>query len=437
MILPAGARLRVERNSPAAIPSRISIAISPAVSQVARRARNRQVHRMSHSALLEVFGAFLKLGSTSFGGPIAHLGYFRNELISRRRWLQESAYAELLALCQVLPGPTSSQVAFCLGLARAGYPGGVVAWIGFTLPSAILLTALAYGSRLLGGSVGAGVVHGLKLVAVAIVAQAVWGMARTLCPDRRRASIACVGAFIVLVSQSSLSQFATIVVGGIAGLVLCRSTASTGAHFVGIAVSRGMGIAALGLFVSILIALPFLGQISAAAEVFSAFYRSGALVFGGGHVVLPLLRSAFVETGWVNEDQFISGYAAAQGIPGPLFSFAAYLGAIVEGPARGLAGAALGLCGIFLPGMLIVVGALPFWNSLRAGRRAQAALQGVNAVVVGLLAAALYDPLWTSSVKSAPDFGVALAAFALLVAWRTQPLVVVVLGGLAGVLLNV
>ena len=385
---------------------------------------------------LEVLLVFLKLGVTSFGGPIAHIGYFREELVVRRRWVDEATYTDLVALCQFLPGPASSQVGFSLGLIRAGYWGGLAAWTGFTLPSAVLLTAFAYGAEELGGPIGQGVIHGLKLVAVAIVAQAVWGMARSFCPDRQRASIACIAALLILLGNSPVTQIGTILLGGIAGAWLCRAAVPASLGTFGTAVSRRVGTAALTIFCLLLIALPALARGSQGVALFDAFYRSGALVFGGGHVVLPLLSKAFVTPGWVSEDAFLAGYGAAQAVPGPLFTFAAYLGAVVTPGPQGIAGAALGLAGIFLPGILVLLGALPFWDVFRQRVGAQAIMRGVNAAVVGLLGAALYNPLWTSSVKSAGDLAAALLGFVLLTAWRTPPWVIVILGALGGVCLR-
>jgi chromate transporter len=386
---------------------------------------------------LEVLLVFLKLGFTCFGGPIAHIGYFREEFVVRRRWIDEQAYADLVGLCQFLPGPASSQVGFSIGLMRAGYRGGLAAWTGFTLPSAIALVLFAYGAGALSGPTGIGLLHGLKLVAVAVVAQAVWGMARTLCPDRERASIATVAALIILLSTSSVAQIAAIALGGIAGLWLCRAAPppSTG-HFA-VPVSRTVGLVALTAFFLLLAGLPILRGlgISEGIALFEAFYRSGALVFGGGHVVLPLLSDAFVTPGWVSNDAFLAGYGAAQAVPGPLFTFAAYLGTVVNLSPHGLAGAALGLIAIFLPGVLILIGALPFWETFRKRADAQAVMRGVNAAVVGLLGAALYNPLWTSSVRTPEDFGIVLVGLILLTAWRAPPLVVVVISALGGVAL--
>jgi chromate transporter len=383
---------------------------------------------------LEVLRIFLRLGLTSFGGPIAHIGYFREEFVARRKWLDEHAFADLVGLCQFLPGPASSQVGFSIGLMRAGYRGALAAWTGFTLPSAIALVLFAYGAGALGGPIGAGLLHGLKLVAVAIVAQAVWGMARTLCPDRERASIAVVAALIILFSSSSIGQIGAIVLGAVAGLVLCRGAPAAPSGHVSMPVSRATGVAMLIIFFALLAGLPILKSLtqSSGIALFEAFYRSGALVFGGGHVVLPLLREAFVAPGWVSDDAFLAGYGAAQAVPGPLFTFSAYLGSVVNVAPHGVAGAVLGLVGIFLPGLLILLGALPFWDAFRRRAGAQAMMRGVNAAVVGLLGAALYSPVWTSSVKAPADFAIALVGFVLLMAWRAPPLVVVLVSAVAG-----
>jgi chromate transporter len=383
----------------------------------------------------EVLSIFLRLGLTCFGGPIAHIGYFRDEFVVRRKWLEEQAYADLVALCQFLPGPASSKVGFSIGLMRAGYPGALAAWTGFTLPSAIALVLFAYGASALGGPVGTGLVHGLKLVAVAIVAQAVWGMARSLCPDKERASIACVAALLLLFSTSSLAQIGAIVLGGIAGLLLCRAEQNNGAGHIAMPVSRTAGLVALAAFCILLAGLPVLAQLapSSGIALFEAFYRSGALVFGGGHVVLPLLREAVVAPGWVSDDVFLTGYGAAQAVPGPLFTFGAYLGVVVKGSVHGLAGAAIALIGIFLPGMLILLAALPFWDNFRKRLAAQAMMRGVNAAVVGILGAALYNPVWASTVQGPRDFAIALVGFVLLTAWRAPPLVVVAFSAVAGI----
>ena len=384
----------------------------------------------------EVLLIYLKLGLTCFGGPIAHIGYFREEFVVRRRWLDEQAFADLVALCQFLPGPASSQTGFAIGLMRAGYLGGLAAWTAFTLPSAIALVLFADGVGSLGGVIGTSLLHGLQLVAVAIVAQAVWGMARSLSPDRERASISAVAALIILFSPSSLAQITAILLGGLTGLLLCRGAPPVASGHVTMPVSRSAGIAALAAFAVLLVGLLLVqGRLSTGLDLFAAFYRSGALVFGGGHVVLPLLREAFVAPGWVGDDAFLAGYGAAQAVPGPLFTFAAYLGAVAHATPNGLTGAIVGLVGIFLPGILVLIGTLPFWDALRTRLGVQAAMRGINAAVVGILAAALYDPVWTSSVKTSGDFAIALIGFVLLVAWRAPPLVVVVTGALGGVAL--
>ena len=396
------------------------------------------LERAEKGSALEVLRIFLKLGVSCFGGPIAHIGYFRDEFVTRRRWLDEQAYADLVALCQFLPGPASSQVGFSIGMMRAGYLGALAAWTGFTLPSAILLMLFAYGATSLSGPLGQGLLHGLKLVAVAIVAQAVFGMARSLCPDRQRASIAAIAAVIILFSTASLAQIAAIVLGAVAGLWLCRGAPPFEGGHVSMPVSRRAGLAALVAFFVLLIAvLAVQGRAGAGAlDLFAAFYRSGALVFGGGHVVLPLLREAFVGPGWLSDDAFLAGYGAAQAVPGPLFTFAAYLGAVASPEPHGIAGAALGLFGIFLPGMLILIGMLPFWDAFRKRPGAQAAMRGVNAAVVGILGAALYSPVFTSSVKTPPDLAVALVGFVLLIAWRAPPLVVVIVSAIGGMALS-
>jgi chromate transporter len=399
---------------------------------------NRSIQKRDRfGSPLEVLFAFGKLGVTCFGGPIAHIGYFRQEFVVRRHWLDEHTYADLVALCQFLPGPASSQVGFSIGLMRGGFLGGVAAWTAFTLPSAILLVLFAYGANALQGTIGIGLLHGLKLVAVAIVAQAVWGMARTLAPDRERASIAVIAALIILFSSASVAQMGAISLGGVAGLWLCRTAppASTKEGHMSIPVSRSIGLFALTAFFILLFGLPVLTAVghSQAVALFDAFYRSGALVFGGGHVVLPLLREATVTPGWVGEDAFLAGYGAAQAVPGPLFTFAAYLGVVMKPTPNGIAGAVVSLIAIFLPGILVLIGTLPFWEAFRKRARAQAAMRGVNAAVVGLLGAALYNPVWTNAVKAPEDFGLALVGFVLLTVWRAPPLIVVAVSALGGI----
>lgn len=405
------------------------------IRQIRMDTKAVQKHDRSGSPL-EVLLAFARLGVSSFGGPIAHLGYYREEFVVRRRWIDDPAFADLVALCQFLPGPASSQVGFSIGLMRGGYLGGLAAWIAFTLPSAILLFLFAYGANALQGPIGNGLLHGLKLVAVAIVAQAILGMARTLCPDRERASIAVIVAVIILFSPSSAAQIGAIALGGLAGLWLCRAApppAQDEGHM-SMPISRPMALAALAAFFLLLGALPLLDAVIHAQglALFDAFYRSGALVFGGGHVVLPLLREATVTPGWISDDTFLAGYGAAQAVPGPIFTFAAYLGAVMKSPPNGIAGAAISLIAIFLPGILVLMGALPFWNTFRRRSDAQAIMRGVNAAVVGLLGAALYNPIWTSAVKTPGDFALALVEFVLLTAWQVPPLVVVAIGALGG-----
>ncbi|MGY6412349.1 MAG: chromate transporter [Alkalilacustris sp.] len=439
----------------------------------------------------EVFGTFLKLGLTSFGGPIAHLGYFRDELVTRRRWLDDARYADLVALCQFLPGPASSQVGFALGLMRAGWLGALAAFVGFTLPSALVLVAFALTAASIVGPVGEGALTGLKIVAVAIIAQAVIGMARSLCPDPARASIA-VGAVVVLAAFPGASgMVGAILLGAVAGLALGRrgarpigpvaggsasgsasgspiglgggldgglgggtadgtsATATAGASAgpagraaagatrdaLAMPVTRGTALASLGAFAALLLLLPVAAGLGQGWAVLDSFYRAGALVFGGGHVVLPLLQAETVAPGWVSPDAFLAGYGAAQAVPGPLFTFAAYLGAVLGPVPNGLAGAALALGAIFLPGFLLLVGVLPFWEHFRSMAFAQSLMRGANAAVVGILGAALYDPVFTGAIGDLRDLALALGCFVLLMAWKTPPWVVVLVAGTGGVLL--
>ena len=381
----------------------------------------------------EVFWIFLALGLTSFGGPVAHLGYFRTAFVERRQWLSEQAYADLVALCQFLPGPASSQVGFALGLLRAGPWGAAMAWLAFTLPSAIILVLFAFGAAVLDGPIGSGIIHGLKVVAVAIVAHAVWGMARNLCPDKTRTGIALAAVFTVVLVSGPLGQVSAIVLGGLAGLTLCRdsaaATASESLHF---PVTRKAGMVALGVFAGLLILLPLLAGMAVWLDIADAFYRSGALVFGGGHVVLPLLEAEVVQSGWLTPDEFLAGYGAAQAVPGPLFTFAAYLGALLPG-INGLVGALLALLAIFIPGFLLLVGVLPFWNQFRQWGSAQALMRGANAAVVGILGAALYQPVWTSAIIGAEEFSLALTGFLLLTVWKLPAWVVVVVVAFGGI----
>ncbi|HJW23434.1 MAG TPA: chromate efflux transporter [Rhodocyclaceae bacterium] len=379
-------------------------------------------------SFLDILLIFLRLGLTSFGGPVAHLGYFREEFVKRRQWLDDHAYADLVALCQFLPGPASSQVGIALGLLRGGLRGALAAWLGFTLPSAIALVLFALAFTGLGGAAGPWL-HGLKVVAVAVVAQALWGMGKSLCPDRLRATVAVAAAAFVTWIPGAAGQVAVIVAGGLAGW-LWLSPAGTLPHSpLSVRLGKGTGIASLLAWAALLVLLPALASHGGgyALQLFDSFYRAGALVFGGGHVVLPLLQAEVVPAGWVSNDAFLAGYGAAQAVPGPLFTFAAYLGAVSTQSPNGWAGAAIALAGIFLPGFLLVIGALPLWEGVRRHPAVQRAMLGVNAAVVGLLLAALYHPVWTSAILSAADFVLAAAAFLLLAFWRVPPWAVVVL----------
>jgi chromate transporter len=388
-------------------------------------------------SLLEVLGVSTRLGLTSFGGAIAHLGYFREEYVVRRRWIDEAHYVDLVALCQFLPGPASSQVGMALGITRAGLLGGLAAWLGFTLPSALALVAFAYGLQALDVA-DAGWLHGLKVVAVAVVAQAVWGMARNLAADRERASLAIVAAIAGLASRTAASQVLVIVVAGLIGWMLLPAMGTSAGTPMRVRIRKGVAIGSLALFVALLVGLPIARQVapSHTLAVFDSFYRAGSLVFGGGHVVLPLLQAEVVPPGWVTNEEFIAGYGAAQAVPGPLFTFAAYLGAVMHQPPNGGLGATWALVAVFLPSFLLIVGALPFWELLRFRASFQAALRGINAAVVGLLLAALYDPVWSSAIKGPADFSLALVGFGLLMFWRFPPWLVVVICALGGAVIG-
>ncbi|MCC7547250.1 MAG: chromate efflux transporter [Burkholderiales bacterium] len=395
--------------------------------------------RVHHpSSLADIFLAFLKLGVTSFGGPVAHLAFFREEFVGRRRWLDEETYADLVALCQFLPGPASSQVGMSLGILRGGLPGALVAWLGFTMPSAILLILFAAGVKAFEGWLHTGVLDGLKIAAVAVVAQALWSMARSLCPDRTRAAFALLTAIGLLLWPGSLMQVVFLVLAAFAGWALIRIEEASPAPPLHVPVSRNSAIAALVLFAGLLVVLPLLAGAgtSQALALFDSFYRTGALVFGGGHVVLPLLESELVPPGWISADSFLAGYGAAQAVPGPLFTFAAYLGAVMQPQLGGWLGGMLCLVAVFLPSLLLVIGVLPFWHRLRGNASVRKALAGVNAAVVGLLLVALYDPAWVSAVRSAQEFALALAAFLLLAVFRLSPWLVVLLSAAGGVLLR-
>ena len=386
---------------------------------------------------LEVLAVFLRLGLTSFGGPVAHLGYFREEIVVRRKWLDEEAYADLVALCQFLPGPASSQVGIALGLRRAGLLGSLAAWLGFTLPSALALILFAFGVIFFGEVEEAGWLNGLKAAAVAVVALAVWGMAGNLCPDRPRAAIAIAAAVGVLAWPTSWGQLAVIATGGIIGWRLLRPRQTDAEPVEKFRVSKALAVVCLLLFGVLLVGLPLAWRVLAdnssaeLLQVFDSFFRAGSLVFGGGHVVLPLLQELVVTPGWVTDAEFVAGYGAAQAVPGPLFTFSAYLGTLTGMPSVSVGGL-FALIAIFLPSFLLVIGVVPFWDRLRAWDSFGGALRGINAAVVGLLLAALYDPVWTSAIHGPEDFGLALVALGLLAIWKWPPWLVVVLSAGAG-----
>jgi chromate transporter len=388
----------------------------------------------------EVLAVALRLGLTSFGGPVAHLGYFRDEYVVRRKWIDDATYADLLALCQTLPGPASSQVGISIGIIRAGLPGGVAAWLGFTLPSAIAMVIFAMALQSLGPN-ALGWLNGLKIVAVAVVGLAVWSMARTLAPDRPRATLAVVAALVMLVWPASLSiavaQVGVIVLAALVGWRVLPAGSDAARAPTRVPIPPLVALLAWVLFVVLLAGLPLVRAATGGnhlVELVDSFYRVGSLVFGGGHVVLPLLQAEVVPNGWVTSEQFLAGYGAAQAVPGPLFSFSAFLGA-VEGPApNGLLGGALALVAIYVPSFLLLIGTLPSWGTLRAAPALQSALRGINAAVVGLLLAALYQSAWTAAIRSSLDFAIAVAAFGLLALWRVPPWVVVVLTAAASAL---
>jgi chromate transporter len=384
--------------------------------------------------LFEVFSASLKLGLTSFGGPIAHLGYFHNEYIVKRKWLDEQSYADLVALCQLLPGPASSQLGISIGTIHAGLRGGIVAWIGFTLPSAIALVLFAF---LLQGFdlSGAHWLHGLKIVAVAIVGQAVIIMWQKLITDRKLATIALSAMVILLFWHTAVSQIVVIILGGIIGFLLYRRTDVSGISSIRVPISRNFSSVCLVIFFILLITLPILHHSTDNhwLAVADSFYRSGSLVFGGGHVVLPLLEKEVVPVDWVSKEVFLAGYGAAQAVPGPLFTFAAYLGAMMNG----LKGAFLALFSIFLPAYLLIIGALPFWDMLRRNTKVKGVIVGTNAAVVGILMAALYTPLWTAAIFSSSDLGLAVVLFGMLVFWKLPPWSIVLAGAAGGTVLGI
>jgi chromate transporter len=383
--------------------------------------------QQQQGSALEVFLVFLRLGCVSFGGPVAHLGYFQKELVARRGWCDEGGFAEMIALAQSLPGPSSSQVCFGMGLTRAGWLGGIAAWVAFTLPSALLMFGVAFGAPLLSGRLGVGLIHGLQIVAVAVVAQAVLTMQRSLAPDRARVALAMIALAIVFFGPSRWATLVAIIAGGFAGLIFFRSPQQARARPAVVRPSRFWAATCAALFIVLLVSLPILAHVTGRRELeaLSAFYRTGALVFGGGHVVLPLLEGAVVTPGWVSEATFLSGYGAAQALPGPLFTFGAFLGASVQGSSHPVLLGLLGLLGLSAPGLLAMAAVLPFWEALRSVRSVQSGLRGINAAVVGVLMGALYMPLWTSTVRSSADFWFAVVAFAQLAVGKAQPRLVV------------
>ena len=377
-------------------------------------------------SLLEIFWIFLRLGCTSFGGPIAHIGYLRETFVNKKQWLTEASFADLLALCQTLPGPASSQLGMALGLSRGGYGGALVAWLGFTLPSALAMVLFALGLAH-STAIPPEILHGLKVVAVAVVAQAVWGMALTLCTDTLRITIMALAACCLLLLPGAAAQVGVIIAAGAAGVLLCRGETRQDHDHLPITVGRRAGLGWLALFVVLLLGLPALAHMlpGQTTAMMAAFFRAGSLVFGGGHVVLPLLQAEVVGPGWVDNETFLAGYGAAQAVPGPLFTFAAFLGAAMHSAPSGVLGGVVGLLAIFAPSFLLIAGALPFWEQLRQSRHTLAALAGINAAVVGLLLAALYQPVWTSAITGPRDFALAVLAFVALSFWRWTPWLVV------------
>lgn len=383
---------------------------------------------------IEVFFIFLRLGLTSFGGPIAHLGFFHDEFVVKRKWFDEHSYADLVALCQFLPGPASSQVGIAVGESRAGVLGAMAAWAGFTLPSAVALAAFAFGVSTFRDSISGSWLHGLKVVAVAIVAQALWGMGTKLCPDSKRASIAVVAAILALLIPTAIGQIGIIVGGGLIGVLYLKLNSTLPHNPIKSKISVKLGVISLALFAFLVIVLPIAASSSniQGLKLFDSFFRAGSLVFGGGHVVLPLLKAEVVTPGWVTSDAFMAGYGAAQAVPGPLFTFSAYLGAMSSVEPSGWLGALIALFGAFIPSFLLIFGALPFWEKLRRIQKMRYAMFGINAAVVGLLLAAFYNPVWTSAILSPKDFALALLCFLLLVFWNTPSWIVVILSATVG-----
>ncbi|MDP5274310.1 chromate efflux transporter [Chengkuizengella sp. 2205SS18-9] len=393
----------------------------------------KEMNNQEQGSIFEVFWTAFKLGLTSFGGPIAHLGYFREAYVKRLKWLDEKTYVDLVALCQFLPGPASSQVGIGIGLLRAGVLGSIAAWIGFTMPSVIALIVFAYA---VGGFdiANQGWLHGLKLVAVAIVAQAVWGMMKAHAPDRTRGTIAIVATIFALLFSYVFTQVMIIILAGIFGWFFLSKSVQTQTTNIKIPIRRFTAVTSLVIFAALLVLLPILTVVypTFLLSLFDSFYRVGSLVFGGGHVVLPLLESEVVNPGWVTNDQFIAGYGATQAVPGPLFTFSAYLGAVMDTGTHAVIVALVAVIAIFLPSFLLVIGTMPFWNVIRQKKHFQSALMGINAAVVGILLAALYDPVWTSSVNNMYDFVLVIITFSLLMLWKLPPWMVVVVSAIGG-----
>ncbi|MBM7664819.1 chromate transporter [Solibacillus kalamii] len=383
-------------------------------------------------SLIEIFLVSTRLGLTSFGGPTAHLGYFHEEYVRRRKWMDEKSYADLVALCQFLPGPSSSQVGIGIGIMRAGIIGGITSFIGFTFPSVVAL--IAFALLMTGFGVGnAGWIHGLKIVAVAIVAHAIIGMAKSLTPDLKRKAIAILALLVTILWQTAFSQVGVILIAAFIGFLLLKQENDGGVVQSRFPVSKQVGAICLLLFVGLLVALPLLKEATGSywVAMFDSFYRSGSFVFGGGHVVLPLLENEFVPTGWMSEEAFLTGYGVTQAVPGPLFTFAAYLGTVMNGWQGGI----IATVAIFLPAFLLVIGALPFWDQLRNHPKITGAIMGMNAAVIGILIAALYSPIWTSSILEVKDFALAVVLFSMLAYWKMPPWIVVVTGAVAGLVL--
>lgn len=388
----------------------------------------------SSESTFVIFLIFLRLGLTSFGGPVAHLGYFHEEFVKKRKWLSDLGFADLVAFCQFLPGPASSQVGLSIGMSRGGVMGGAAAWTGFTLPSALFLILVAYGMTHFGEWVPLGALHGLKIAAVAVVALAVWGMAKRLCTDRIRVSLMILTAFFLLCFPGAASQFGAMVVAGVFGALFLNKQEHSATSGFSLGWPRSWSVGLLSAFFICLLVLPIVAKTfpHQLTALLDTFYRAGALVFGGGHVVLPLLQAEVVPNGWLTEQTFMAGYGAAQAVPGPLFSFSAFLGASMNQPPNGLLGGLFCLVAIYLPSFFLVAGALPFWDRLRSHARIRRGLAGLNAAVVGLLLAALYDPVWTSAIFKPQDFGLALLAFLGLVFWKCPAWAMVALCGIAG-----